>query len=159
MRHIVFFLAETNRIRSLRHPEQKMSKSDHEERSRIDIMDDENIISDRVMKALTDFKSEVTYDRQNRPGVSNLIDIYAGITGRSAESIVEEAQKDRLNTGAFKKRLAQILIEHFRPKRLEYLKLMNDRSHLLKILDQGRERASEIADKTLTEVKETMGFI
>lgn len=136
-----------------------MSKSDHEERSRIDIMDDENIISDRVMKALTDFTSGVSYDREKRPGVSNLIDIYAGITGRTIQSIVDEAEKDRLNTGAFKKRLAQVLIEHFRPKRLEYLKLMNDRSHLLKLLDQGRERASEIADKTLNEVKETMGFI
>ena len=136
-----------------------MSKSDFEERSRIDIMDDENIISDRVMKALTDFTSEVSYDRQKRPGVSNLIDIYAGVTGQSVQSIVDEAQRDRLNTGAFKKRLAQVLIEHFRPKRLEYLKLMDDRSHLLKLLDQGRERASEIADKTLHEVKETMGFI
>ena len=135
-----------------------MSKSDFEERARIDIMDDENIIQERVMKALTDFTAQITYDRETRPGVSNLIDIYSGITGQSAESIVSEAQRDNLNTGAFKKRLAQIIIEHFRPKRVEYLKLMNDRSYLLSILDDGRARASEIADKTLNEVKQTMGF-
>ncbi|UJR15967.1 hypothetical protein I4U23_002886 [Adineta vaga] len=149
---------ETNRIRSLRRPEQKMSKSDFEERARIDIMDDENIIRERVMKALTDFDSQITYDREKRPGVSNLIDIYAGITGQSTETIVTEAQRANLNTGAFKKQLAQIVIEHFRPKRLEYLKLMNDRSHLLHILENGRERAKEIADKTLNEVKYIMGF-
>lgn len=135
-----------------------MSKSDHEERSRIDIMDDENIIRERVMKSLTDFTAKVTYDRETRPGVSNLIDIYAGMTNRSIESIVDEAQRDNLNTGAFKKRLAEIVIEHFRPKRAEYIKLMNDRSYLLSILDNGRERATEIADKTLNEVKLIMGF-
>ncbi|CAF3292555.1 unnamed protein product [Rotaria socialis] len=149
---------ETNRIRSLRHPEQKMSKSDIEERSRIDIMDDEKIIQERVMKALTDFNAHVSYDREQRPGVSNLIDIYAGMTDQPIESIVAEAQKDNMNTGAFKKRLAQIIIEHFRPKRAEYLKLMNDRSYLLSILDNGRERAKEIADSTLNEVKDIMGF-
>jgi len=135
-----------------------MSKSDYEERSRIDIMDDENLIHERVMKALTDFKAQVSYDREQRPGVSNLIDIYAGITNQSIETIVAEAQRTNLNTGAFKKHLAQIIIEHFRPKRVEYLKLMNDRSHLLSILDNGRERATEIADKTLNEVKHIMGF-
>ena len=152
------FVAETNRIRSLRRPEQKMSKYDFEERSRIDIMDDENTIRDHVMKALTDFNSQVTYDRNERPGVSNLVDIYSGITNQSVETIVAEAQRDQLNTGAFKKRLAQIVIEHFRPKRSEYLKLMNDRSYLLSILDDGRDRACEIADKTLNEVKQIMGF-
>jgi tryptophanyl-tRNA synthetase len=135
-----------------------MSKSDFEERARIDIMDDENIIQERVMKALTDFNAKVSYDRETRPGVSNLIDIYAGITNQSIETIVAEAEKDNLNTGAFKKRLAQIIIEHFRPKRLEYLKLMNDPSYLLSILDNGRERAREIADETLNEVKQVMGF-
>ena len=135
-----------------------MSKSDHEERSRIDIMDDENLIRERVMKALTDFHAHVSYDREKRPGVSNLIDIYAGITNQSIETIVAEAQRDNLNTGAFKKHLAQIIIEHFRLKRLEYLKLMNDPSHLLSILDNGRERATVIADKTLNEVKHIMGL-
>ncbi|CAF0845526.1 unnamed protein product [Rotaria sp. Silwood1] len=149
---------ETTRIRSLRHPEQKMSKSDYEERSRIDIMDDEKTIQDHVMKALTDFNAQVSYDREQRPGVSNLIDIYAGMTNQSTESIVAEAQQNNLNTGAFKKRLAQIIIEHFRSKRLEYLKLMNDRTYLLSLLDNGRERATEIADKTLNEVKHIMGF-
>lgn len=155
---LTIFVAETNRIRSLRRPEQKMSKSDFEERSRIDIMDDENTIRERISKALTDFNSQVTYDRQQRPGVSNLIDIYAGISGQSIETIVKEAQRDNLNTGAFKKQLAQLIIEHFRPKRLEYLKLLDDRSHLLSILENGRERAREIADKTLNEVKDVMGL-
>jgi tryptophanyl-tRNA synthetase len=155
---LTYFIAETNRIRNLRHPEQKMSKSDQEERTRIDIMDNEKIICDRVMKALTDFTADVSYDRQQRPGVSNLIDIYAGITDRSIEMIVDEARRERLNTGAFKKRLAEIIIEHFRPKRLEYLKLMDDQLYLMKVLDQGRERAHEIADKTLNEVKHIMGL-
>ena len=155
---LTIFVAETNRIRSLRRPEQKMSKSDFDERSRIDIMDDENTIRERISKALTDFNSQVTYDRQQRPGVSNLIDIYAGISGQSIETIVKEAQRDNLNTGAFKKQLAQLIIEHFRPKRLEYLKLLDDRSHLLSILENGRERAREIADKTLNEVKDVMGL-
>ena len=135
-----------------------MSKSDFEERARIDIMDDEDAIRERVMKALTDFNSQISYDRQQRPGVSNLIDIYAGISGQSIETIVKEAQRDNLNTGAFKKQLAQLIIEHFRPKRLEYLKLLDDRSHLLSILESGRERAREIADKTLNEVKDVMGL-
>ena len=151
-------VGETTRVRSLRHPDQKMSKSDYEERGRIDIMDDEEIIRDRVMKALTDFNAQVSYDREGRPGVSNLIDIYSGITGQSIESIVAEVQRDNLNTGAFKKRLGQIIVEHFRPKRIEYLKLINDRAHLLRILDDGRARASEIADQTLNEVKSIMGF-
>lgn len=158
MRPFSVRLAEANRVRSLRHPDQKMSKSDFEERSRIDIMDDEKIIRERIMKALTDFTAHVSYDRDQRPGVTNLIDIYAGITDQPAEKIVEEAQRDKLNTGAFKKRLAEVVIEHFRPKRVEYLKLMNDRPYLLSLLDSGRERASEIADQTLNEVKQIMGF-
>ncbi|CAM4808562.1 unnamed protein product [Rotaria magnacalcarata] len=128
---------ETTRIRSLRHREQKMSKSDVEERSRIDIMDDEKIIQERV---------------------SNLIDIYTGMTNQSIESIVAEAQRDNLDTGALKKRPAQIIIEHFRTKRVEYLKLMNDSSYLLSIFDNGREHATEIADKTSNEVKHIMDF-
>ncbi|CAM4831826.1 unnamed protein product [Rotaria magnacalcarata] len=128
---------ETTRIRSLRHREQKMSKSDVEERSRIDIMDDEKIIQERV---------------------SNLIDIYAGMTNQSIESIAAEAQRDNLDTGALKKRPAQIIIEHFRTKRVEYLKLMNDSSYLLSIFDNGREHATEIADKTSNEVKHIMDF-
>jgi tryptophanyl-tRNA synthetase len=135
-----------------------MSKSDFEERSRIDIMDDEKTIQERVMKGLTDFNAHVSYDREARPGVSNLIDIYAGITDQSIEAVVAEAQRDNLNTAAFKKRLAEVIIEHFRPKRVEYLKLMNDPSYLLSILNNGRERAGVIADKTLNEVKHIMGF-
>ncbi|CAF4843127.1 unnamed protein product, partial [Rotaria magnacalcarata] len=69
-----------------------------------------------------------------------------------------EAQRDNLDTGALKKRPAQIIIEHFRTKRVEYLKLMNDSSYLLSIFDNGREHATEIADKTSNEVKHIMDF-
>lgn len=153
-----FYLAETNRIRSLRHPEQKMSKSDYEERARIDIMDEESVIRERVMKALTDFNSHISYNREERPGVSNLIDIYSGISGQSIETIVAQAQQDKINTGEFKKQLAQVIVEHFRPMRAEYLRLMNDQPYLLSLLEDGRQRATEIADQTLNEVKSIMGF-
>ena len=97
-----------------------MSKSDFEERSRIDIMDDERIITDRIMKALTDCTTQISYDREKRPGVSILIDIYAGITSQSIESIISEAQRDNLNIGAFKRRLTHIIVEYFRSTRAEY---------------------------------------
>ncbi|CAF1005794.1 unnamed protein product [Didymodactylos carnosus] len=149
---------ETNRIRSLRHPENKMSKSDADPRGRIDIMDTEDLIRDRVMKAVTDFESRITYDPENRPGVSNLIDIFSGLTGEMQEDIVERAQLEGLNTKEFKEKLIKIIIEHFKPFRIKYLELMNDHSYIYDVLQQGQAKAAVIADQTLNEVKQTMGL-
>lgn len=85
------------RIKSLRDPTKKMSKSDPDEKSRILITDQPKQILDKVKKAITDFTSAVTYDPTTRPGVSNLISIHSLMSGQSIEQIVNDASD--LDTG------------------------------------------------------------
>ena len=142
------------RIKSLRNPEKKMSKSDPFKNSCIYLMDDPDTMLLKVKRAVTDMTSEVTFDPASRPGVSNLICIHSAISGKDPIEICNEVKgKD---TGQYKMIVAEALIEHFKPINQEITYLMKNQDYLETLLHKGSMQAMEIAQKTLFEVKQAM---
>ncbi|OXA50167.1 tryptophan--tRNA ligase, mitochondrial [Folsomia candida] len=137
-----------SRLRSLRKPENKMSKSEPDARSRISLMESPDEIVSKVKKAVTDFTSEVTFDPEKRPGVANLITIHSLCTGESPEEICSQAQARGLDTGKYKLVVAEALVEYLKPIRERLLDLMEDRGYLLSVLQLGAEKATEIGQPT-----------
>lgn len=144
------------RIRSLRDPTKKMSKSDPDQKSCIYINDAPNVILEKCKKAVTDFTSEITYDPITRPGVSNLISIHSALTGLTPEEICIDCKN--LNTGKYKDYLAQIIIEHLAPIREHSDYLMNNKDDLECVLRSGEDAASKIAAKTMDDVMKLVGL-
>ncbi|KAJ8315153.1 hypothetical protein KUTeg_007303 [Tegillarca granosa] len=148
-------LGSSHRIKSLRDPAVKMSKSDLSKLGHVDITDTPENIREKFKKSKSDFTSNITYDPVERPAISNLVDIYAGITGLSTEQVCEDCKNhDTLN---FKLALADIVIETFKPVREEVNRLLEDKGHIDKVLYKGYEKASEIAEQTLQETKKAIG--
>ena len=115
------FAGEIPKIRSLRNPNNKMSKSEANTRSRIDLTDTPEQILEKCKKAVTDFSSEISYDPVNRPGVSNLIEIHMAMTDMLEDEIVEESFLLAEDTGLYKKRLAAVIAEKLSPVRQQVL--------------------------------------
>lgn len=146
------------RIMSLRDGTKKMSKSDESDFSRINLIDDADLIVQKIKKAKTDSISEIFYDKENRPEISNLIDIYACLQNSTIEAIVQNYQGKL--TGTFKQDLADILVEKITPIGNQIKSLcQNDRAYVQQILAEGADKASIIAAQHIKEVKELCGFI
>ena len=145
----------TGRIKSLRTPDKKMSKSEPNLKSRIEITDSSNEIREKLKKAVTDMKSEVTFDPQKRPGVSNLILIYSLTTGLTPKEVCE--QNRGRDTGQFKLILSDLLIEKLKPIRENTLRLLSEDLYLEQVLSAGSLRAQQIAEQTMTEVYDAIG--
>lgn len=127
------------RLRSLRKPENKMSKSEPDPKSRIGLMDTPDDIVEKVKKALTDFTSEVTFDLEKRPGVANLIMIHSLCTGQSPEDICQSMI--HLDTGKYKLVVAEAVVEYLKPIRSQMEQLLNEPSYLLDVLKVGADKA------------------
>ncbi|XP_034943990.1 tryptophan--tRNA ligase, mitochondrial [Chelonus insularis] len=148
--------SSSGRIKSLREPLKKMSKSSEYKKSCINLTDPPDVIRQYIKKAVTDMTSNITYDPQNRPGVSNLINIHSLLTDKSHEVICEEAIG--LDTGKYKLIVADVVIEKLTPIRQEYFKLINDPAYLLNVLNNGTLKALPLANQCWTEVKRKLGF-
>ncbi|CAB0006350.1 unnamed protein product [Nesidiocoris tenuis] len=144
------------RIKSLKEPGRKMSKSHPDQKSRIEITDSPDEIRSKIKKALTDFTSEVEYDPENRPGVSNLIDIHSLATNKNRTDIVREAAG--LDTGQYKLVVAEAVIAKLAPIRAELMKLLDSKEYLDNVLAEGSAKAETIAAKTWEEVSRKIGF-
>ena len=144
------------RIRSLRDPTKKMSKSDRDQKSCIYINDPPNVILEKCKKAVTDFTSEITYDPINRPGISNLLSIHSALKGITPSEICFDCKN--LDTGKYKTYLSQILIEHFNPIREYSDHLMQNKVELESVLRSGEDAARNIAVKTMEEVMNLVGL-
>lgn len=147
----------SRRIKSLRDPTKKMSKSDPNKRAFIEIVDSPDVIVDKCKKAITDLESSVYYDAEKRPGVSNLMRIYHLVTGESFEQITDQCKS--LDTGRFKLRLADALIAQFSDARHEYARLIKHKDHLEQVLKVGCQKAHPIASETVKQVKHMLGSI
>lgn len=143
------------RIMSLQEPTKKMSKSAENERSFISMLDDPKKIERKIKSAVTDSDGIVTYDPNHKPGVSNLLSIYASCTGESIESL-ESTYKDK-GYGAFKADVAKAVKDVLEPIQKRYYDLIESDT-LDIILDEGAERAASIANKTLVTAKKAMGL-
>ena len=142
------------RIMSLSNPTVKMSKSDP--KGDIFLKDDLNVIRKKIMSAVTDSGSEVKYDVENKPGVSNLLVIYASMKDIS----VEEAEKHFADYryGDFKREVADAVIEELEPFQNRYKEIIADKSYE-KVLQEGAKRASEVANQTLKRVQRAIGLL
>ena len=142
------------RIMSLSDPSKKMSKSDP--KGDIFLKDDLSVIRKKIMSAVTDSGSEVKYDVENKPGISNLLTIYAALKEKS----IEEAEKEFANSryGDFKKAVADVVCEELGAFQEKYRQILESKAYEKALLD-GARRANEIASKTLKRVKEAVGLL
>ena len=147
------------RIMSLTNPTAKMSKSENEDTGRVLLMDTPETIMRQFKRAITDSDTEncVHYDKEKKPGVSNLMNIYAAVTGKSFDEI--EKEFDGLGYGAFKPAVGDAVIEMLRPIREEAEHILADKAYLEKVYTEGAQKASCIARKTLRKVYKKIGLV
>lgn len=144
------------RIMSLDDPTNKMSKSNPNELSKIMILDDYNKIKKSIMKATTDSDGIVRYDEAEKPGVSNLMTIYASLSDLSLSDI--EAKYEGVGYGQFKKDLVEVVYNGLAPVRERYEAILAS-GEIEEILKAGAEKANFTATEVLNRVKDQIGFV
>lgn len=144
------------RVMSLSEPEKKMSKSSANENSYILVMDKPEVILRKFKRAVTDSEGGI-YRSPDKPGVSNLIEIYAAVTGKTPEAVEEEFSGR--GYGAFKPAVGEAVVEALRPIREETERLLADKAYLESLYRQGAEKAAAIASRTLRKVHKKVGFV
>ena len=145
------------RVMGLQDPTSKMSKSSTIPNDSIFLNDDPDVILKKFKKAVTDSENIVRYEKQEKPGISNLISIYSAITGKSKENIEKEFEGK--GYGDFKVAVAECVIEELKPLQNKYNELKNNPDYLEKLYINGAERAKKIAKATLKDVYEKVGLV
>jgi tryptophanyl-tRNA synthetase len=145
------------RIMSLQDPTKKMSKSDANERSTLFLDDSDDAIRSKIKRAVTDSGSDIRFDEQNRPGVSNLMTLYHTATGKTFAEIEQEFTG--LGYGEFKEAVGEAMVEMMRPIRERFTELRSDTTMLHTLLAKGAETARSRARKTLRKVYKKIGFV
>lgn len=159
--HDIFTIPEVRipkegaRIMSLQEPTKKMSKSDPNQKAFITLLDDPKQIEKKVKSAVTDSDGIVKYDKENKPGVSNLLSICAAFDGVPVAEV--EKRFDGKGYGHFKQEVADIIIRNLAPIQSRYYELINS-DELDRILDEGAEKARRTAGKTLKKMENAMGL-
>ena len=148
---------ETARIMALDDPKKKMSKSADSVDSYIALIDTPDEIRRKIKKAVTDSDDEICFDPNQKPAISNLLTIFAGIADKSIEDI--KAEFGGKSYAAFKEALAEEIIETLEPFQEKCAKLQQKPEHLIHILRNGAIRAAELAAPTIIDVRNKIGFI
>lgn len=143
------------RIMSLQDPTKKMSKSDENNKSFVSMLDDPKKIVKKIKSAVTDSQGIVKYDKENKPGISNLLTIYSSCTGESIADL--EKKYDGKGYGDFKQGVADAVVNILQPIQERYDELINS-DELDVILDNGAVHASTVANKTISKAKKAMGL-
>ena len=152
-----YILKETAKIYDLQQPTSKMSKSSSSPGGIIELLDDPKVTAKKIRSAVTDSETEVRYDEEAKPGVSNLLTIYSALTGRTIDDLVKAYAGK--GYGDFKNDLADVVVDFVTPFRNRTLELLEDRSEIDAVLKRGAERAREVAARTLADVYERVGFL
>ena len=147
---------EGARIMSLTDGSSKMSKSDANDASRINVLDPPKVIRDKIKRCKTDAIKGLEWNNPERPEATNLLNIYLAVSDKSKEEIMEEV-KD-MSWGEFKPVLADALIAHLEPIQKRYHEVREDDDYLDSILRDGAEEARKIASQTLRSAQVAMGF-
>ncbi len=143
------------RIMSLQDPLKKMSKSDANHNATIFLLDEPDVILKKIKKSQTDSDNNVYFDKHAKPGISNLMSIYALVTGKSIQEI--ESNYEGKGYGQFKQDVAEVIIETIRPIQAKHKEMIQG-ENLDKILTEGAIKASEKAEKTVRKVEIAMGL-
>ncbi len=145
------------RVMSLRNPLEKMSKSDPDPNSKILLSDSDEVIAKKIMTAVTDSGREVAYDPKEKPGVSNLLEIASTLSGESVEALAARYRDG--GYGAFKRGVAEVVVEALRPLREKVEALLADPEEIDRQLEIGRAAAEREARPMLAEVREAVGLL
>jgi len=144
------------RVMSLKDPSKKMSKSDPDDTSRININDPSSVVATKIKKAKTDSITGITYDPNQRPEIANLVNIFAAVSNRTISDICTEfATSPHIK---FKETLIESLIQKLDPIAHNILQLQKERGSIEKILEEGSKRANEIAQVNIQHIKQIVGL-
>ncbi|MDO4301451.1 MAG: tryptophan--tRNA ligase [Clostridia bacterium] len=144
------------RIMGLQNPERKMSKSESDNVNNvIYILDEPNVIRNKIKRAVTDSDTEVRYS-EDKPGVSNLLNIYSAVTGKPIDEAAAEFKG--CGYGEFKTGVGEAVVAELEPIQQRFKEYSSDKAYLEKVMKEGAEKASYIANKTLTKVKKKVGY-
>ena len=143
------------RVMALQEPTKKMSKSDENKNNAIALLDEPNIIMSKIKKAVTDSDNEVRYS-EDKPGVSNLLNIYCAVTDKT----MAEAEREFAgsNYGQFKTAVGEAVVANLEPIQKRVKELEKDKAYIDGIIKTNAEKAQRIAQKTLTKVHRKIGF-
>jgi tryptophanyl-tRNA synthetase len=150
-------LPEGARVMSLTDGRSKMSKSDPNEASRIALLDPPELISRKIRRAKTDPVMGLEFDNPERPEADNLLGLYALLSEQGREQVARECAA--MGWGQFKPLLAETTVEALRPIQQRYREIRSEEGFLEQVLRRGRQRAEEVADRTLARVREALGFL
>jgi len=152
-----YILKATAKIADLQNPTAKMSKSASSAAGIIEMLDDPKVSAKKIRSAVTDSGSDVRFDLEEKPGVSNLLTIYSSLTAVSIGDL--EDQYAGKGYGDLKKDLADVVVDFVTPFRDRTLALLDDQAHLMQVLEQGRQQAHAVAQGTLDDVYQRVGFV
>jgi tryptophanyl-tRNA synthetase len=147
------------RIMSLKDGTKKMSKSDPSDLSRINLVDDADLIAKKIKKAKTDLEGDMPSEVEGlkgRPEVENLVGIYSAVSGLTTEQVL--AEYGGKGFGVFKPALAEVMVDHLAPITQRYRDILADQSGIDAILKDGAERADAIAAPIMEEVRRAVGY-
>ncbi|OHA49150.1 MAG: tryptophan--tRNA ligase [Candidatus Terrybacteria bacterium RIFCSPHIGHO2_02_41_19] len=152
-----FINKEGKRIMGLDDPLKKMSKSAENPKNYIALLDSPETIREKIKAAVTDSASEIKYDMENKPAISNLLTIYSLFSRKTIAEL--EKEYDGKNYSVFKNDLAEIIIEGLSPIQKKYKELSANPDYIKKVLRNGAEKAKTIASQTMSEVRSKIGFL
>jgi tryptophanyl-tRNA synthetase len=150
-------LKETAKIYDLQNPEAKMSKSTADPKGLVNIMDDNATIVKKFKSAVTDTDGEIRFDREAKPGVSNLLGIFSAISGHSVADL--ETRFAGAGYGTLKGDLADLVVATVEPIRDRTTQLLSDPAELDRLLSAAADRAAEVAETTLKQVYDRLGLL
>jgi tryptophanyl-tRNA synthetase len=151
-----YILKATAKIGDLQEPTAKMSKSSSAPAGIIELLDDPQVSAKKIRSAVTDSGSDIRFDPDQKPGISNLLTIYSALGGHTVSEL--EDQYAGRGYGDLKRDLADRVVDFVTPFRDRTLELLEDQQHLMDILEAGRQQASAIAEATLRDVFQRVGF-
>jgi len=143
------------RVMDLQDPTSKMSKSSVSDAGRIGLLDEPSVVMKKFKRAVTDSDSDVRYDRDDKPGVTNLLEIHAAATGKRPDEIAAAYQQ----YGPLKNDTGEAVVELLRPVQARYHELMADPGELARLLRIGADRARGVASATLGRVYDAIGLL
>ena len=149
------FLKEGARIMALDDPTSKMSKSAENIHSRISLLDEPSKIKKSIMKATTDSDGIVKFDAENKPGISNLLNIYSALSEKTVAEL--ETMYEGKGYGDFKKDLVEVTIDALAPIKQRYQEIRESKE-LIEILNDGAQKADAIAQETMKRVRKNFGL-
>jgi len=152
-----YILKATAKIADLQEPTAKMSKSASSPNGIIEMLDEPKVSAKKIRSAVTDSGSEIRFDVDEKPGVSNLLTIYSALSGEPITAL--EEQYAGKGYGVLKGDLADLVVTFVTPFRERTLELLEDQSYLTSVLQQGSETAGAVAEATLRDVYQRVGFV